>query len=64
VRLEEKNVEEFEDTLIRISCGQSFAENEIKEELSMQMGFVSAIRCHDKCAMQLLNQDVPKFRSI
>jgi hypothetical protein len=64
VRFEEEKVKDFEDTIIGISCGQSFVDNGTKEELTMQLGFVSAIRCHDPCAMELLNQDVPKFRSI
>jgi hypothetical protein len=64
VQLEEENVDEFEDILIRILCGESFAEDENEEELTVQLGFVSAIRCHDSCAMELLNHDVAKLRSI
>jgi hypothetical protein len=46
-QLEEENVDEIEDTLIRIICGQSFAHYGTEEELTVQLGFVSAIRCHD-----------------
>ena len=51
-------------TLNRIICGQSFAEEEIEEELTVQMEFVTATRCQDPCAKELLNQDVAKLRSI
>ena len=51
---EQKKVDEFEDTLIRIICGQSFAEDGTEEEMTMQLEFVSAIRYHDPCAMDLL----------
>jgi len=44
VQLEEENVDEFEDALIRIYCGQSFAEDGTEEELTVQLGFVSTIR--------------------
>jgi hypothetical protein len=64
VQLEEEKVDEFEDTLIRIICGQSFADNGNEEEMTVQLGLVSAIRCHDPCAMELLNNDVAKLRSI
>jgi hypothetical protein len=57
-------VDEFEDTLIRIICGQSFAEDGTKGKLTVQLGFISAIRCHDPCPMELLNHDVAKLRSI
>jgi hypothetical protein len=47
VQLEEENVDEFKDTLIRIICEQSFAEDGTEEELAVQLEFDSAIRCHD-----------------
>jgi hypothetical protein len=50
--------------LIRIICGQSFAEDGNEEELTVEMGFVSASRCHNPCAMELLNRAVAKLRSI
>ena len=62
--MEEENVDVFEDTLMRIIWGQSFAKDGTEEELTVQLGFVSAIRSHDACAMELLNLDVVKFRSI
>jgi len=57
-------VDEIEDTLMRIIWGQSFAKDGTEEELTEQLGFVSAIRCQDPCAMELLNLDVAKLRSI
>jgi len=57
-------VNEFEDTLMHIICGQSFAEDRTEEELAMQLAFVTAIRSHDPRAMELLNHDMAKFRSI
>ena len=42
-----KDVDGFEDTSVRIICGQSFAEDRTEEEMTMQLEFVSAIRCHD-----------------
>jgi hypothetical protein len=57
-------VDEFEDTLTRISCGQAFAEDGTEEELTVQLGFVSTIRCQDTCAMELLIQDVAKFAAL
>ena len=62
--MEEENVDEFEDTLIHIICGQSFAEDGTEEEMTVQLEFVSAIRCHDPCAMELLHHGVAKLRSI
>jgi hypothetical protein len=47
VQLEDENVDESEDTLILIICGQSFGKDGNEEELIVQLGFVSAIRCHD-----------------
>jgi hypothetical protein len=64
VQLEEENVDESEDTLIRIICGQSFAEDGTVEQMSVQLEFFSAIRYHDPYAMELLNHDVVKLRSI
>jgi hypothetical protein len=64
VQLEEENVDEFEDTLTRIIFGQSFDQNGTEEELTVQLSFVAAIHCHDPCAMELLNHDVAKLRSI
>jgi hypothetical protein len=64
VQLEEEKVDEFEDILTHIICGQAFAEEGTEEELTVQLGFVSAIRCHDPCAMELLNHDVPILRNI
>jgi hypothetical protein len=55
---------DFEDTLIHIIYGHSLAENGNEEELTVQLGFVSAIRCHDPCAMEMLNHDVAKLRRI
>jgi hypothetical protein len=57
-------VEEFVDTLFSIIRGQSFAENGTKKELTLQLGFVSAIRSHDPCAIELLNHDVAKLCGI
>ena len=57
-------MDEFEDTLMPTICGQSLAEDGTEDELTVQLGFVSAIRCHDSCAMELLNLDVAKLRSI
>ena len=62
--MEEENVDDFEDTLIRIIRGQSFSENGNEEEVTVQLGFVSAIRCHDPSALELLNHDVAKLSSI
>ena len=62
--MEEENVDDFEDTLIRVICGESSGENGNEEEVTVQLGFVSAIRCHDPCAMELINHDVTKLRSI
>jgi hypothetical protein len=47
VQLEGENVDEFEGTLIRILCEQSFAEDGTVEELPVQWKFNSAIRYHD-----------------
>jgi hypothetical protein len=63
VQLEDENVEEFENTLIRIICGHSFADDGNEEEMTVQLEFVSAIRCHDPCAMEMLNHGVAKLRS-
>jgi hypothetical protein len=54
----------FEGTLIGIVCRQSLTENGNEEELTVQLGFVSAIRCHEQCAMKLLYHDVAKLRRI
>ena len=59
-----KDVDGFEDTSVRIICGQSFAEDRTDEEMTMQLEFVSAIRCHDPCTMELLHHVVAKIRSI
>ena len=61
---EQKKVDEFEDTSIPIVCGQSFAKDGTEEEMTVQLEFVSAIRCHDTCAMELLHHGVAKLRSI
>jgi hypothetical protein len=53
---------DFEDTLIRFLCGQLLTENGKEEELRVHLGFVSAICCHDPCAMELLNHDVVNLR--
>jgi hypothetical protein len=37
VQLEEEKVDEFEDTIIGIICGQSFADYGNKEEMTVQM---------------------------
>jgi hypothetical protein len=59
----EGNMYNFEDTLFRIICGQTLTENGNEEELTVQLGFFSALRCHDPCAMELINHDVAKIRS-
>ena len=51
-------------TLIRIICGQSIVEDGTEEKLAVQLGFVTAIQCHDPCVMELLKHDVAKLRSI
>jgi len=57
-------VNEFEDTLMHIICRQLFAEGRTEEELTVQLAFVTAIRSHDPRAMDLLNLDMAKLRSI
>jgi hypothetical protein len=46
LQLEEQNLDEAEDTTLRIICVQSFVQNGTKEELTVQLGFVSVVRCH------------------
>ena len=60
--MEKEKLEEFEDILIRIVCGQLFAEDGNEEELTLQLRFVSTILCHEPRAMELLNHDVAKLR--
>jgi hypothetical protein len=43
VQLVAENVDEFEDTLIRIILGKSFAEYGTEEERTVQLEIVSAI---------------------
>ena len=57
-------MDEFEDTLMPTICGQSLTEDGTEEELTVQLEFVSAIRFQDTCAMELLNLDMAKLRSI
>jgi hypothetical protein len=57
-------VDEFVDTLFSNICGQSIAEKGTEEELTVQLGFLSAIRSHDPCAMELINHDVAKLCGI
>jgi hypothetical protein len=61
VQLEKEDLDEFGDKLIHIICVQSFAQNGTYEELTVQMGFVSAFPSHDQCAIELLNHDVAKL---
>ena len=62
--MEDENVDVFEDTLMRIICGQSCAEDGTELEPTVQLEFDSAIRRHDPCAMELLNLVVAKLCSI
>ena len=64
MQLEEQNVGEAEVTTLRIIFGQSFVQNGTEEELTVQLGFASVIRCHDPFVNKLLNQAVAKHRSI
>jgi hypothetical protein len=64
VQLEDEDLDDSEDALIRIICFQSFAEDGTEEKLALQLKFVSSNPSHDRCAMELLNHDVEKLRSI
>jgi hypothetical protein len=48
--LEEENLVEYEDTLICIICGQLYSEDGTEGKLTVEMGFISAIRRHDGIA--------------
>jgi hypothetical protein len=62
--LEEENLDETEDTTLRIICAESFAQEPTEKEQIVPQGFVSVIRCHDPCAMDLINHAVAKIRII
>ena len=62
--MEDKKQNEAEDTTNRFICGQSFAKDGNEKELKVQKRFVSVIRCHDQCTMDLLNQAVTKHRKV
>jgi hypothetical protein len=53
VQLEEEKLDEFEDTIIGIICWQSFADYANKEEMTVQLGFVSTISWF-ACAFNIL----------
>ena len=55
---------ETKDTTLCIICGQSFAQDGAEEDLTVQLRFVSVIRCHDPFTMDLLNRTVAKVRNI
>jgi hypothetical protein len=62
MQLEEKNVDETEGITLRIICAESFAHEATEKEQVVQLGFDSVIRCHDPCAMELINHAAVKIR--
>jgi len=62
--MEDEKVNEAEDTTLRIICGQSFAQDGTEEELPVQKRYVSVIRCHDQCTMDLLNHAVTRLLNV
>jgi len=62
--MEEEKLNETEDTTHRTICGQSFAQDGTKEELKVQNRFVSVIRCHDQCTMDLLHHAVTNLPNV
>jgi len=64
VQLEEEKLNEAEDTTLHIICGQSFAQDEAEEEMTVQLQFFSVTGCHGPCTMDTLSHVVMKFRKI
>ena len=62
--MEDEKLNEAEDTIIRIICGQSFTLDRTEEELTVQKRFVSVIRCHDQCTRDLLSHAVKRLRNV
>jgi len=64
MQMEDEKVNKAEDTTLRFIYGQSFAQNGTEEELAVQNRFVSVIRCHDQCTMDLLHHAVTKLPNV